>query len=78
MPDDDAKYEAKGTPLEKGMIKFLMHYDIKANEHGGYGHGDDCPNMLKYVNDVRPKFKCYLLINNLKEKSSSENCLILN
>jgi hypothetical protein len=57
VPDDDAKYEAKGTPLEKGMIKFLMHYDIKANEHGGYRHGDDCPNMLKYVNDVRPKIQ---------------------
>ena len=59
MPDDDARYEAKGTPLEKGMIKFLMDYDIKSDEraHGGYRHGDDCPNMLKYVNDVRPKLQ---------------------
>jgi hypothetical protein len=57
VPDDDARYEAKGTPLEKGMIKFLMEYDIKSNEHGGYRHGDDCPNMLKYVNDVRPKIQ---------------------
>lgn len=55
VPDDDAKYENKGTPIEKGMIKFLMDNDIKANEQGGQGHGDDCPNMLKYVNDIRAK-----------------------
>jgi hypothetical protein len=24
VPDDDAKYESKGTPLERGMIQFLM------------------------------------------------------
>jgi len=55
VPDADAKYEAKGTPLEKGMIKFLMDNNITADENGGKGHGYDCPNMLRYVNDIRPK-----------------------
>lgn len=34
VPDDDAKYESKGTPLERGMIQFLMDQDIRANEYG--------------------------------------------
>ena len=57
VPDDDARFEAKGTPLEKGMINFLMDNDIRTfeNDGRGYTHEYDCPNMLKYVNDIRPK-----------------------
>jgi hypothetical protein len=55
VPDCDAKYESKGTPLERGMIQFLIDFDIKANEHGSSGDGYDLPNMLKYVNDIRPR-----------------------
>jgi magnesium-transporting ATPase (P-type) len=56
VPNEDAKYEAKGTPLEKGMIKFLMDKEITAEEQARDGnlYNYDCPNMLKYVNDIRP------------------------
>ena len=55
VPDEDARYETKGNAIEKGMIKFLMDNDIRGNEGGLAGHKDDCPTMLKYVNEIRPK-----------------------
>ena len=54
-PNENAIYERKGSPFEVGMIKFLMDKDCKANESGAFGHGDDVPHMMKYVNDIRPK-----------------------
>jgi hypothetical protein len=55
-PDDhEAKYVAKGAPLEVGMIKFLMSNDSRAQEQGGPGDGDDVPTMLKYRNEYRNK-----------------------
>ena len=68
VPDDDAKYEAKGTPLEKGMIKFLMENDVKADESFGPGQGYDCPNMIKYVNDIKPKVQTLPFDQELKRK----------